>query len=170
MQKNPFKKLGGERMGRQKQPVEILMLNGRKHLTKAEIQERKETEIHAACDAVTPPTYLTAKQKKEFTKTASELLDIGVMSNLDIDSLAGFFVARDEYLKLTKILKKADLSNTATIDYYSKMASMQDKAYKRMRAAAGDNGLTITSRCKIAAPKKQKEKPINKYDKFIDTG
>ena len=53
-----------------RQPIEVIQAKGRKHLTKAEIENRQKTEIKAADDQVLPPAYLSAKQKKRFKATA----------------------------------------------------------------------------------------------------
>ena len=53
-------------MAGQRQPTDLVVMNGRKHLTKAEIEARKNAEVTAPCDKVRPPSYLTPEQKKQF--------------------------------------------------------------------------------------------------------
>ena len=53
-------------MAGQRQPIELVVAKGKKHLTKAEIEERKRTEVKAPADKVTAPPYLTPEQKKKF--------------------------------------------------------------------------------------------------------
>lgn len=60
-------------MAGQRQPIALVQAKGKKHLTKAEIAERERTEVKAPSDRVTPPSYLTATQKKAFRKTVKEL-------------------------------------------------------------------------------------------------
>ena len=50
-------------MAGQRQPIALVQAKGKKHLTKAEIAEREQTEVKAPSDRVTPPSYLTAIQK-----------------------------------------------------------------------------------------------------------
>ena len=52
--------------GRPKQPIELVQFKGKKNLTKAEIEERKITEVAAASDNVVPPDYLPANLKIKF--------------------------------------------------------------------------------------------------------
>ena len=62
--------------GNQKQPIDLILAKGKKHLTKAEIEERKSTEIHTDHINVTAPEYLNEKQKEEFyriTKIREEI-------------------------------------------------------------------------------------------------
>ena len=50
-------------------------------------------------------------------------------------------------------------------DKYFEYSNLQDKFFKQARSAAGDLGLTITSRCRLVLPKnKQEEKPKDPYD------
>ena len=37
-------------MAGQRQPTDLVVMNGRKHLTKAEIEARKNAEVTAPCD------------------------------------------------------------------------------------------------------------------------
>lgn len=55
-------------MAGQRQPTDLVVMKGKKHLTKAEIAARKDAEVVAPNDNVKPPTYLTAGQKKKFRK------------------------------------------------------------------------------------------------------
>ena len=50
-------------MAGQRLPIEVVQARGSKHLTKAEIQERKEREIKPVTDDIIAPDYLTKKQK-----------------------------------------------------------------------------------------------------------
>jgi P27 family predicted phage terminase small subunit len=148
-------------MARPRQPVDLVAFKGKKHLTKAEIAERKAQEVKAANDKVKPPSYLPKELKREFKKIAGELLDIGIMTNLDVDALARFLIAKKLYLDITvKLLEKPD----RLLD--KDLVTTQDKLFKQSRAAASDLGLTISSRCKLVVPKKEESKPQSKFAKF----
>jgi P27 family predicted phage terminase small subunit len=156
-------------MARPRQPINLLEAKGKKHLTKAEIEERRSTEVTASDDNIVAPEYLTAKQKREFDKIAKQLVDIKIMANLDCDALARFIIAKDQYVKFTKIVRKIP-DDWKLINSLDKATLIQDRAFKQCRAAASDLGLTITSRCKLIIPKKE-EKQESKWDKFrTDTG
>lgn len=156
-------------MARPRQPINLLEAKGKKHLTKAEIEERRSTEVTASDDNIVAPEYLTAKQKREFDKIAKQLVDIKIMANLDCDALARFIIAKDQYVKFTKIVRKIP-DDWKLINSLDKATLIQDRAFKQCRAAASDLGLTITSRCKLIIPKKE-EKQESKWDKFrADTG
>lgn len=160
-------------MPRPRQPVDLILYKGKKNLTKDEIEERRKQEVKAASDKVRAPTYLPKDLKREFKKIADELLRIGIMSNLDIDALARFLLARKEYLKLTDLITKTspvigEGNEQMVNDLYSDLLISQDKMFKQCRTASSDLGLTISSRCKLVIPKKEKGEPTEFDQKFGD--
>ncbi|QDX95777.1 phage terminase small subunit P27 family [Brevibacillus laterosporus] len=113
--------------------------------------------IEANC----PLVYLPKDLKKECKKIASELLHIGIMTNLDVDALARFLYARKMYIKVTDALLKTELTvqrkqaihdeDGAVMDMneweeadvaYLDLLINQDKLFKQCRSAASDLGLT----------------------------
>ena len=151
------------RIARPRQPTDLLLVKGKKHLTKSEIEDRKSKEIKAPSDKVKAPSYLPADLKKEFNKIAKELKEIGIITNLDIDALARFIIAKKMYLELTKqILEKPELM---IVD--KDIVTTQDKLFKQCRASASDLGLTISSRCKLVVPKKEDKKELTEEEKLF---
>ena len=142
-------------MPRPREPVNLLIAKGRKHLTKAEIEKRRESEVQAPVDGIEAPAYLTPELQEEFNKIATQLADIGIMTNLDIDTLARFIIAREIYIKLSmQIVKQPAVLMSAK---FPQIAINQDKAFKQCSAAARDLGMTISSRCKLVIPKHENE-------------
>lgn len=146
-----------------RQPTELLVLKGKKHLTKSEIEERKNSEIKAYNDNIEPPSYLPTNLQEEFKRLADELIRIEIMSNLDSEALARFIVSEFQYQKVVKKSLKVGADN----DEYDKLLNRQEKLFKMCRQAATDLGLTISSRCKLVVPKSKEEKPKNKFSKFM---
>lgn len=93
-------------MGRNKQPIELVIANGKKHLTKEEINFRRESEVKPITDNIEAPSYLTAKQKKEFNNIANKLIKLKIMGETDIDALARYIISNDLYLNAVKQLRK----------------------------------------------------------------
>ena len=56
-----------------RQPIELVVAKGAKHLTKAEIDSRRKSEIAPLDGDLTPPSYLSKKQTQEFVKIADQL-------------------------------------------------------------------------------------------------
>ncbi|WP_072587231.1 phage terminase small subunit P27 family [Clostridium sporogenes] len=150
-------------MARPRQPADLLLVKGKKHLTKAEIEDRKSKEVKAPSDKVKAPSYLPADLKKEFNKIAKELKEIGIITNLDIDALARFIIAKKMYLELTKqILEKPEMM---IVD--KDIVTTQDKLFKQCRSSASDLGLTISSRCKLVVPKKEEPNKKTEEEKLF---
>lgn len=174
-------------MGRPRQPTQLIIANGKKHLTKAEIAERLAQEVAPCADDLTPPSYLTAAEKKRFTKLAGQLAKIKIMGETDVETLARYVSAQTLYEDATKELRKLkrerpDKSRYVNEEeddregYYLAMdlwtrtvdstAKLQDRYFKQAQAAARDLGLTISSRCKLVAPVKDEAPPVNKFSRF----
>ena len=174
-------------MAGQRQPIALVQAKGKKHLTKAEIEERQRTEVKAPSDKVTPPSYLTPSQKKTFKKIVKQLRAIDLVSNLDVDALARLVVSQEKYIEVTDKLNQMPMTvmvpyNTGKKDEegqpifeerevvngeVERLAIMQDRFFKQCRQGAADFGLTISSRCRLIVPKADKETPKeNKFSKF----
>lgn len=161
--------------GNQKEPIELIIAKGKKHLTQSEIEERKNTEVKVNATNVTAPDYLTESQKREFNKIAKILLEIGIISELDEDCLAHYLIANDNYINYTKKLRELnkELLNAKTIAKKEKIEEnidnylvRQDRALKQCRACANDMGLSISSRCKLVMPQTKEPEKQNKFTKF----
>lgn len=164
-------------MARPREPIDLIAAKGRKHLTKEEYEERKNTEITAPADNVKPPDFLLKKEKEKFEELAKQLVDLKIMSNLDCDALARYVKAESEYIKVTKQLQKikftVDKKSTISEDEqlaeqyakYNFLLKMQSRLAKMCNEIARELGLTISSRCKLVIPKEKEEKPKNKFMK-----
>lgn len=165
-------------MAGRRQPLNLVLLKGKKHLTKKEIEERQKTEVKAPANNVKPPGYLPAPLKREFKKIADELKRIDLISNLDVDALARFLLAREQYIRVTNSLRENEPIITLVDDVtgeekavanglYADLLLAQDKLFKQCRAAASDLGLTISSRCRLVVPKKDDPKPKSEEEELF---
>lgn len=151
-------------MAGQRQPIEVIISNGKKHLTKAEIKERLESEVKPVANNIAAPNYLNKKQSEEFNKIAEQLQKLKIMGETDVDALARYIVSKELYIKLSKQLcKPSVINNPVMCEQYIKN---QDKAFKQCRQCAVDLGLTISSRCKLVVPKSKEEPKENKFGRF----
>ena len=152
-------------MAGQRQPIELVIANGKKNLTKAEIQARRDSEVQPIADNIIAPDYLTKRQKEEFDKYAEQLQKLKIMGETDNDALARYIISKDLYIKVSKQLTKREvLNNPMILDKYLKN---QDRLFKQCRQSATDLGLTISSRCKLVVPAtKEPPKKENKFKKF----
>lgn len=156
-----------------RQPTDLVLLKGKKHLTKAEIEQRREAEVKAPSDNVKPPMYLTPELKKKFRKLAKELLEIKLIANVDCDALARLLIAQEKYLEVTKKLNEIPLiitdpenGNEIVNGEHERLLIIQDRCWKQCRQGASDFGMTVSSRCRLVVPKPENQKPENKFAKY----
>lgn len=165
-----------------RQPIDLVIANGRKNLTKAEIAARRATEVAPCADDLTAPKYLTAAEKRRFNKLAGQLAKIKIMGETDTETLARYVSAQTLYEKATKDLQALDKKRPTEADaadkegYYTllelwtsaqdTLARLQDRYFKQAQTAAASLGLTISSRCKLVAPVKDEAPKVNKFAKF----
>ena len=55
-------------MARPREPVDLVVLKGKKHLTKAEIENRTSKEAKAPSDKIRAPSYLPKDLRRDFKK------------------------------------------------------------------------------------------------------
>lgn len=173
-------------MARPRQPIDFIKYKGNKHLTKKEIEEREAQEVKAPNNRVKSPTYLPKDLRRKFKKISDELIEIGIMSNLDVDTLARYLLAEKMYLQLTETLldtepTKIDIDfelndkgevvgrteEIVTNSVYGDLLINQDKLFKQCTKLASDLGLTITSRCKLVIPKKENNTPKSEEEQLF---
>lgn len=147
--------------GRPREPIDLLIAKGKKHLTKAEIEERRAQEIDVPFTDIQPPSFLPKSFHKEFYEISDKLKAIGIMTELDTVSLAQYLIAKQNYISYTamllKVIKRNSDPNRQFLDEddvveNTKIQALQDRALRQCQTCARDLGLTITSRAKIAIP------------------
>ena len=165
-----------------RQPINLVVANGKKHLSKAEIEERRRSEVQPCTDDIAAPSYLTAKQKKQFATIAGQLQKLNIMGETDCDALARYITAQSLYEDAVKNMRQLQKerpkleASTDRTDFYSQMevwsvltdnaARKQDRYFKQAQTAAAALGLTISSRCKLAVPVSEEKPKANKFTKF----
>lgn len=152
-------------MARPRQPLEVIQMKGKKHLTQSEIEKRKSEELKdkPKQDKVKPPAYLKATQKSEFKKIAKQLLELGIMTNLDCDALARYIIAKDCYLHVVQAINENP-------DYIldKEVSKIKDTYFKECRMASADLGLDISSRGKLVVQQqKEPEKEVSKAERMF---
>lgn len=164
--------------GRNKQPLAVIQGKGRsKHLTKDEIEQRQmhEEQMRGSTENVSAPSYLTAKQKREFDDIASKLMAIEIFSELDVDTLARYIDSKYQYLQLVRDMRK--VKSTTTVeneegkketfanDDYPKLLRAKNTLFTECRQAAADLGLTISSRLKLVIPQPENNQQKSEAEK-----
>lgn len=138
-------------MAGRRQPTALLEANGRKHLTEAEADARRDQEVYVAPpEAADPPSWLPKKLHKEFQEIGEILLAAGLYSELDRDVLGQYFLARERWLRTDKLAAQAIRDKDENLA--SKWSSTQNTYFRQARQCAESMGLSVTARCRIVVP------------------
>ena len=152
-------------MGRNKEPINLLLAKGKTNLTKAQIEERMAQEVKVDLKNVKAPDYLPAALKGKFDTIAAKLLQVGIMTELDEDVLARYVLSERNYLQYVQL--NADAIKSGDMEKISRTERLKKSAFEQSQACASSLGLTITSRCKLIVPQAAEvEAPRNKFDRF----
>lgn len=147
-------------MARPREPIDLIKAKGKKHLTQAEYEERKEQELEVPFMDIKPPEYLQGQKPIEkFNYYADMLLKLGIFTELDVDCLARYIMGEQLYLQYTNLLIRLIKSNN--FDELGKIQGLQDRAFRQCQQCARDLGLTISARCKLVVPQTDEGEDID---------
>ena len=155
-------------MARPREPIKLLEIKGKKHLTKEEIRQREADEVKPVPKGIKPPAYLSESQKKLFRKLAKQLSRLEIMGETDNDALARLVIAQERFEEANEIMNKVDFFDDEK--QYEVASRVYAKRLDELRKLASDLGLTISSRCKLVVPKAPEKKTENKFSRFDRTG
>jgi len=138
--------MSGKRM-----PTEIVAANGKKHMSRAEEDARRDAEVHVPVpEAVTPPAWLPKKLHKEFVAIGEILSAAGLYAELDRDVLGQYFLSRDRWIaadkKAAAAIRKGDDKDARA------WTTVQAAYFRQARQCAEHMGLSVTARCRIVVP------------------
>lgn len=162
--------------------VNLSVVDGGKHWTRAEIEDRKATEPKLPKPkALTPPSWLNKSAKALFRKYAKQLLDFpaGVISTLDVGTLARYcdcelsYAEASSHKSLWLEVCKRHLEAVCKPDAMEVLGDDRkriEEAYeeakvqvdfwsgqmikfeKVARSCATEMGMTVSSRCRLVVP------------------
>ena len=134
-----------------RQPTDLVKVNGRKHLSQAEEDARRDREVHVPPpDRAQPPQWLPKKFHREFSEVGEILRQAGLYTELDRDVLGQFLVARDRWLRADKLASAAIRSRDEKLA--KEWTGVQASYFKQCRQCAEVIGLSISSRCRLVVP------------------
>lgn len=134
-----------------KLPADLIELGGVNHMGKAELDARRDREVHVpSAEEVTPPAFLPKKLHKEFLEIGEILNASGLFSELDRDVLGQYFLCRERWIRADKEAAKAIRDKDEKLA--KEWTTIQASYFKQTRQAAEAMGLSVTSRCRIVVP------------------
>ena len=144
-----------------RQPLEVLEANGRKHLSRAEREERRAGSVQGdgTIKRLTAPSWLPKGQREEFNRVAAAVVKLmpTLVARTDAEVIATYCMARQEWQTATSHANRE--LNAGRADEADAWSKIQERYFKQARACATDLGLTITSRCRISIPEWAREQP-----------
>lgn len=153
-------------MGRRARPVELLVLNGKKHLTKKEIRERREREerLRPAADAVRAPSWLSKEARKIWRRAVKALGPLEILTNADVEQLAVFCDSAARYAECSRLIAEQGIIVDGPRGPMQNPAVSAQAKYAAIVARLGSKfGLDPSGRASIAIPKGD-DKPKDKFE------
>lgn len=139
-----------------RQPTDLVVAQGRKHLTRAEEDARRDREVVVpAPQRARPPKWLPKPLHKEFRALGRQLIDVGLYTDLDADNLGRYLIAHHEYISATAEVQRAleyIPGRGRDLEAAESWGRVQDRYFKQARNCANDMGLTVSSRCRLVLP------------------
>lgn len=139
-----------------RQPTDLVVAKGRKHMTKAEEDARRDREVVVPPpQRAKPPKWLPKPLYKEFRALGRQLLDVGLYTDLDADNLGRYLIAHHEYISATAEVQRAlepVPGRGRDLEAAESWGRVQDRYFKQARNCANDMGLTVSSRCRLVLP------------------
>lgn len=141
-----------------RQPTDVILADGRKHLSKTEEAERRRHEPKVPRPKTArPPKWLPEALKPDFRALGKRLIAAGLYTDLDADTLGRYLIAQHQWLIATKQAEAALGATPPNQVQADAWGRLQDRYFKQARNCANDMGLTVTSRCRLVVPEVAKQ-------------
>ena len=138
-------------MAGKRQPTTLVESNGRKHLTRAEADSRRDREVHVPSpEQITPPRWLPKRLHRDYLEIGEILLAAGLYTELDRDVLGQYFLTRDRWIRADK--KAAAAISKGDEKLAREWTGVESSYFKQARQCTESMGLSVTSRCRIVVP------------------
>lgn len=157
-------------MGRRARPVELLVLNGKKHLTKKEVMERQEAEasLRPKADAIRPPRWLSKAARKEWRRIVKVLDGLGILTNADVDTLAVYCDAVVRYAEASKIIETEGMVVQTERGSKQHPAVLAQQKYAGIMArCAAQLGLEPSARAALAVKLAKDAGPKDRFEELF---
>ena len=111
-------------------------------------------------DKVECPEYLSNAAKKHWEKISTELMDCGILTNIDVDALAVYCENYATWAEATKKLNRygSVIKNKQGLPVLSPYFKVARNAFDQMKVLLSEFGMTPSSRTKVKATQKEKPK------------
>ncbi len=139
----------------------------KKNMSKAEREGRAKAEarLNSGTDKVKPPKWLTKKAKKEFRRLAKLLLEIDLVTNLDVDLLAVYANTLVAYQEVDAAIREQGQTRIHINKFGAEnlvahpLLTQRKQLADQLRMLAVEFGLTPSARAALALPKHEEKAP-----------
>ena len=155
--------------------VAVSMEGNKKHLSRADKQNRKDAEQKLKIDreALKAPDWLDDVAKAEFERIVAETAKADMLDNLDLGVVAIYADSWARYIELSEQIQEEGTVVTLTGSRgqtYTKVhpAVIAQQTYvDRIYKASTKLGMACTDRLKLTVAHTKEEKPENRFEKYF---
>lgn len=138
-------------MPRVRQPTDVVLASGSKHLSTSEEFERRSHEAKVpGSKNPRPPAWLDESLKKEFRKLGKQLAAVGLYTDLDADVLGMYLTNRHQWEQATREAERSLFEGD--LGFADKWTKVQERLFKAARNCGAALGLDVSSRCRLVIP------------------
>lgn len=176
-------------MGRKSQPLNVIRMKGKTHLTRQQIEERQEAEarVQPPADKVRCPQWLDKEGRKEWRRICPELKALDLLTNVDVSTLAVYCDQVSQYIAAAKYIHAHGLILTVgggsgesaekvispgpavpkddSEDILNLAVLVTQRCARVINAYLTEFGLSPSARVKLRPPAMKGEGPVTKFDK-----
>lgn len=156
-------------VGRPKKPSNLKILNGTARPDRMAKNEPKPKPIAPAC-----PSWMDSTAKKEWKRVAKTLEELGLLTQLDMASLAAYCQSYAVYVHAQKIANDYYKEHGRYTTSYTNKSGAEnqvsipeiaicEKALKQMKMFANDFGLSPSARARISLPGEKEDDEFELY-------
>lgn len=145
-------------------PQKVIEMRGKSHQTKAEKEERRNSEPKMSDDKrIRAPDYLPEMLRAEFNELGQQLIKAKLACKLDRDVMARYLMSKQNWILAHEKAKDSLMfdDDPKTVGGWTKIANQY---FNQCQSCANAMGLTISSRCKLVVPqvKDEEDDPMAK--------
>lgn len=150
-----------------KLPQKVIEMRGKSHQTKAEKEERRNSEPKMSDDKrIRAPDYLPEMLRAEFNELGQQLIKAKLACKLDRDVMARYLMSKQNWILAHEKARDSLMfdDDPKTVGGWTKIANLY---FNQCQSCANAMGLTITSRCKLVVPQDKNEEENDPMAKML---
>lgn len=163
------------KMGRLPKPASLHILNGNpSKINPKELEKKLEKEMRVPVAIPDIPDYLDPIAKKEWLRITPLLAKLGIISDLDLSTLAAYCSTYSKWVQIERILKKQKIIQKTKVgnkNFYSMQSHDLLRESKdltaKLRTFCAEFGLSPSARCRIHIPGTETDQ--DEFEKLLDS-